>query len=234
MKRTFLFTFLFLASAFSHQSDYQYLDELALQAGADKASKYHNYTEVYARYFSPLKNEPIKFLEIGLHKGASVKLWESYFRNADLHFIDITFQNIEYHSHRSHYHLVNQEDPAELQAFIQKTGGHFDIIIDDGGHTMQQQIISFQQLFPHLRSGGMYVIEDLHTSYWREFGGGNHKKTTVAFLKGLIDDVNYVGYHTKRANHKGITPSNTSDLTYYRQYISSLHFYDSMVVIFKR
>ena len=228
----FLFTAPLL-NAFD-QSEYQYLDSIAVRVGADKGSFYHNYTEVYSQYFSPLKDKPIKFLEIGIYKGASVKLWEEYFKAADLHFMDITFQNAEYFSNRSQYHLCNQESIAELRNLINTTGGDFDVILDDGGHTMNQQITSFKTLFPHVKSGGMYIIEDLHTSYWPHWGGGNHRGTAIAFLKSLIDDVNFVGQRTGKASHLNVDPSIHDELNIYREQIRTIHFYDSVAIIIKR
>lgn len=225
--------FLFGVLNASQSDEYQYMDAIALKAGADKGSYYHNYTETYSRYFAPLKDQPIKFLEIGIYQGASVKLWEEYFPNADLHFMDITLAAVQYSSARSHYHLCNQESAAELQRFIQTTGGNFDVIIDDGGHTMNQQITSFVTLFPHVKSGGMYIIEDLHTSYWPNFGGGG-KHTMVNFLKDLIDDVNFVGYRSSRASHLNIPSSLLRELNIYREKILSIHFYDSLAVVIKR
>lgn len=217
------------------QDEYQYLNNLALEIGGDKSSIFHNYTDIYAGYFAPLKDKPIKMLEIGISTGASVKLWERYFKNAELHFMDLYYQNIEYHSTRSRYHIGDQGSPDFLSSFIRAAGSDFDIIIDDGGHTMDQQQTSFKYLFPHIKSGGMYIIEDLHTSYWPAFGGNiNSPTTTVAFLKSLIDDVNYVGYTTKRASHQNINSSNTPGLSYYRENIRSMHFYDSMVIVIKR
>jgi len=217
----------------SNQEDYRYLDGLALAAGADKGSNYHNYTEIYARYFASLKEQPIKFLEIGIYKGNSVKLWENYFKNADLHFMDITLEKVEYFSQRSHYHIANQASPQDLRRFIEETRGNFDVILDDGGHTMIQQVMSFKYLFPHVKSGGLYIIEDLHTSYWEIFGGGNHPRTTIAFLKGLIDDVNFVGARTTKASHLNVDPS-LEGLDLYRAQIESIHFYDSVAIIIKR
>jgi hypothetical protein len=213
--------------------DYRILDEIAVRTGADKGSFYHNYTEIYANYFAPLRGKPLKFLEIGIYKGASVKMWEEYFPNADLHFMDITLGLSEYHSSRSHYHLCNQEDPAALNQFIQSSGGSFDVILDDGGHTMNQQITSFTVLFPHIKSGGMYIIEDLHTSYWNSYGGGG-PHSTVNFLKGLIDSVNHVGATTTRASHRSLSPEIQNNLDLYQKDILSMHFYDSICIIIKR
>ena len=239
MKKHLLFllccSFLLTQSVFArvNQEDYRYLDGLALAAGADKASNFHNYTEIYARYFAPLKDQPIKFLEIGIYKGNSVRLWEEYFKNAELHFMDITLERLEYSPQRARFHIADQEKPQDLRNFIEASGGHFDIILDDGGHTMMQQVMSFKYLFPQVKSGGIYIIEDLHTSYWPEFGGGNHSRTTIGFLKGLIDDVNFVGAQTHRASHLNVNPG-LKDLNLYKSQIESIHFYDSVAIIIKR
>jgi hypothetical protein len=229
------FIFCIHSPSYAQNTDgYLYLDQLALEANADKASNFHNYTEVYCKYFNPIKEMPIKFLEIGIWKGFSVKLWENYFKNAELHFMDITLNNVIYKSDRSYYHLIDQANADALEGFIQLFGGGFDVILDDGGHTMQQQIVSFQTLFPHVNSGGIYIIEDLHTSYWPEYGGGSHDRTTIAFLKNLIDEVNYVGNHTERANHRNLSQSVLDKLNLYQKQIESIHFYDSTAIIIKR
>lgn len=217
-----------------YENAYEYLDRLAIEANTDKSSNYHNYTAIYAKYFDQIKNDPIKFLEIGIYQGNSVKLWENYFKNADLHFFDITFGAVQYFSKRSSYYLVNQENPEDLLSFIRLFGGDFDVIIDDGGHTMQQQIVSFQTLFPFVKSGGIYVIEDLHTSYWSHFGGGGHENTTIAFLKNLVDDVNFVGNSTTKARHIHLDPAFEQTLNIYQRDIESIHFYDSVAIILKR
>ena len=130
-------------------------------------------------------------------------MWENYFTQAELHFIDITDSKILYHSDRSTYHFLDQSNVKQLKDFVKSTGGNYDIIIDDGGHTMAQQKISFVNLFPAVKNGGMYIIEDLHTSYWSIYGGGgtpekpsaNNASMTV-FLQKLVDDVNFVGART--------------------------------------
>lgn len=227
------------------ESEYRYLDELALKNDPygylGKGSNWHNYTEVYAQYFASLRHKPVKFLEIGIFEGSSVKMWEEYFDNAELHFIDINFSQIKYFSNRSHYHLADQANTADLLKVMSVTKGDFDIIVDDGGHTMWQQLVSFKTLFPYLKSGGMYIIEDLHTSYWKAYGGGGSLEhpvsgpgTFVNFLKDLIDEVNFVGARTGMAGHHNIPLSIQSELTDYRNQIYTMHFYDSLCVIIKR
>ena len=86
-------------------------------------------------------------------------------------------------------HYGSQENVTFLQSVRSETG-YFDIIIDDGGHTMTQQLISLQQLLPTVKSGGLYFIEDLQTSYMPSFGGGYLlNTTTIEFIKRLVDDL---------------------------------------------
>lgn len=219
---------------------YQHIDQLALAAGTDKGSSYHNYTRIYCRYFDALRKKPLKFLEIGIDKGHSVVFWEAYFPKAELHFIDIDPEVIEYTSGRSKYHFVDQTDRAGLQSLARSLKGNFDIIIDDGGHTMEQQITSFKALFPFLKSGGIYVIEDLHTSYWKEYGGygtvGNPVSgpgTSVEFLKTLIDDLNYSSAMTTYGDINKVPSELVATLTDYQKTIEAIHFYKSLVFIIK-
>ncbi len=205
----------------------------------------HDYLKVYERYFSTIRTEPITFLEIGFFQGESAQLWEQYFPHADLYFIDINPICFEYFkrrnlSKRSHLYLVNQESKKDLKDFIKKVDGEFDVIIDDGGHTVNQQKTSFEILFPALKSGGVYIIEDLHTSYWKRFGGagepGNPKaaiSSTTEFLKNLVDDINYGAAYTGYAN-RAYSKNILKQFTYYQKHIESIHFYGSLCCIFKR
>ncbi len=221
--------------------EYLYLDKLALEAGTDKSSNFHNYTEVYSELFASLRDKPIKFLEIGIYRGNSVKLWENYFPNGELHFIDITDAYIQHSTSRSYYHFLSQSDRNALDQFGRNTGGEFDVIIDDGGHTMNQQIISFQHLFPFVKSGGIYIIEDLHTSYWGEYGGNGNltapkagQGTTVELLKNLVEDLNYIGAATGCADANKRNDKTPQGLNYYQCNIHSIQFFSSMCVIKKR
>jgi hypothetical protein len=87
-------------------------------------------------------------------------------------------------------HYGSQTDVAFLQTVIDKVK-HFDVVIDDGGHSMDHQNISLRTLLPAVRDNGLYVIEDLLTSYHPAYGGGpiGQKGTTIDLLKMLIDDV---------------------------------------------
>jgi hypothetical protein len=221
------------------------LSVLAAKYGTDKGPVVHNYTPIYNSYFKNIRSECIKFLEIGFFRGASARMWESYFAQAELHFIDVRNHKFKEYgkdlSKRCQFHQVNQENEAQLQAFVKKTGGDFDIIIDDGGHTMKQQLVSFAALFPAVKSGGLYVLEDSHTSYLREFGGhGTHAApsakagSAIDFFKNRIDDVNYIAASTRKASRDNCPKELWNKLTEYQKEIESLHFYSGLVFIFKR
>lgn len=240
----FLFSLLNFSFAFSQsrQEAYVYLDSLALKAGTDKSSAFHNYTKIYAKYFDRLRLEPIKFLEIGIFKGNSVKLWESYFEKAsEMHFIDKTSENIEYYSPKAQYHYLDQANFFDLYNFANQVGNGFDLIIDDGGHTMTQQINSFLVLFPLLKSGGLYVIEDLQTSYWHNYGGYGQigaplggPGTCVEFLKTLVDDLNYGSGVTINSDPDKIPGQLKANFSYFQNNIESLHFHSGLCIIEKR
>ncbi len=252
MKALLLFYFLtficFNLSSIPDIANYVILDGLAKKHGTDKGSSWHNYTKYYAKYFSPLKDKPIKLLEIGLERGASARMWEEYFPLANLHFIDIVADSISNFmknaSPRSHCHLANQSDKASLSHFLTQAGSNFDIIIDDGGHSVQEQITSFEVLFPHVKSGGIYVIEDLFTSYLknyygREIGGYGTEEspctghnTTIEFLQKLSSEINsFTANHHCGDVHKNVKNVARS---YYQQHIESIHFYNAICFILKR
>ena len=115
------------------------------------------------------------------------------------------------------------------------------MIIDDGGHTMNQQITSFRVLFPYVKSGGIYVIEDLCTSYWKEYGGlgsCHHPKSgprsTTEFLKGLTDNLHYFVARKGTADFNKLELSFIEDLDPYQKFIESITFYPNMCIITRR
>lgn len=239
-----LFLFILTSTSLAGSTEcsaYKLLDTLAIQAGTDKSSIDNHYTKVYAKLFKDIRNDSFKFLEIGIFKGYSAKMWEDFFPNADMHFIDITDSNIKYWSKRSRYDFLDQGDAAQLHQYMDKVGGDFDVIIDDGGHFMNQQIVSFNVLFPYLKSGGMYIIEDLCTSYWKYYGGeGTFEQpqsgpgSTTELLKQLTDDLNYYTARTCCADFDKIPANVLSSLNAFQKNIESIHFYPNMCVIIKR
>ena len=140
------------------------LSELCLEHRTDKCATHHNYVELYEAFFEPLRDRAERVLEIGVFNGDSVRLWEAYFSRAAIFGGDI--KNASQHqTERIRTFVADQASREQLAQFLEEHGSEFDIVIDDGGHAMEQQQISFGFLFPHLRSRGIYIIEDIHTSF---------------------------------------------------------------------
>lgn len=138
------------------------LDRLAI-GRTGKGPEEHGFTEVYERFFLPLRNEPIRILEIGIDQGGSLKMWSDYFAKAQIFGIDI-IDCSSMETERVRTFVADQSKRDQLGAFLAKYPGPYDIVLDDGGHSMEQQQVSLGYLFPHVRPGGYYVVEDVHTS----------------------------------------------------------------------
>ncbi len=216
------------------------LDSLATKYQTDKRSGIHDYTKIYEKYFSDLQLKKLKILEIGFGSGCSAHMWEDYFCNSELHFIDINTEFFDKYgsTDRSFFHHVDQADTVELGNFAKKHGP-FDIIIDDGSHQNIHQLVSFKALFSHLKKGGIYVIEDLHTAYWKSHGGYGDRYNPKAgiimdFLSTLLHDVNYIGARTGLGDLKSKDALKLrNSLSEFQSHIESMHFYNSMCLIFK-
>ena len=168
---------------FKDSKKYGELSLLALDK-TDKAMDWHGYTEIYEHIFYPIKNSPIRICEIGVDQGGSLILWRDYFPKATVWGIDIV-DTSELDSKRIKTFVADQADRRQLKSFIDKSEGNFDIILDDGGHTMEQQQTSFGYLFKHLKPDGYYIIEDIHTSipfYRPGFGVEKDKKNTTLLM----------------------------------------------------
>ncbi|MDX1513405.1 MAG: hypothetical protein R3174_06645 [Gammaproteobacteria bacterium] len=124
----------------------------------------HGFCAFYDRHLHRGRERARKILVIGVGGGPSLFMWRDYFPNAIIHGIGLERVDVE-GADRITIHVADQADRAQLQAVIQRAGGDFDVVIDDGGHTMVQQQTSLGVLFPHVRAGGFYVVGDLHTSF---------------------------------------------------------------------
>lgn len=154
----------------------------------DKSSDFHDYTNIYNRFFGVERNNIKTVLEIGVSYGSSLRMWQEYFQNAIIYGIDIN--PASKFEHERIKILIGDQTDAKV---LSELPNNFDIIIDDGGHHSTQQIESFKLLFPKVISGGIYVVEDCCCSYWMEFNV-NTKQSAVEYFKTLIDHVNFFGY----------------------------------------
>lgn len=188
-------------------------------------NKWTHYFEVYDNHLSRFRNTDVHLLEIGVRHGGSLQMWKHYFGlDARIFGVDIHPRSRELEEEQISIFIGDQEDTGFLEE-LKLALPRIDVLLDDGGHTMKQQLTTFERLFPHVSPTGVYMCEDTHTSYWSNFGGGFQKPGTfMEMSKGLVDDLH--AYH-KRGQHPDFT------VTQYTQSIESIHFYDSMVVIEK-
>jgi limonene-1,2-epoxide hydrolase len=207
-----------------------YIEFLRHYRSGPLVDKWHNYFDVYDRYFAPLRmptrTRPIRFLEIGVQSGGSIKLWQHYFGKNNLHYtgIDINKNCLQFAEPGVDIVIGDQSSP-EFWAEFARAHGDFDVILDDGGHSMQQQIVTFKEAWPLLRFGGVFMTEDLHTSYWRDYGGGlGNADSFVSFTKTIVDDLN--AWHWRGAQPSGLSVRNMNE-------IRAMSFYESMVVFEK-
>ncbi len=189
-----------------------------------KMEKWSNYFKIYERHFSRFRNTEVNILEIGVSEGGSLQMWKEYFGpKANIYGIDIDPLCKKVEEPQIKVFIGDQSDRNFLSSF-KRDVPKLDIVIDDGGHTMAQQKISFEELYPHLSENGVYIVEDTHTSYWPRYGGGYHKDGTfIEMTKGLIDDLH--AWHSKDRALQ------VSDMT---RSLYSLHIYNSVVVFEKR
>jgi hypothetical protein len=191
----------------------------------------HWYTQHYQFHFEKFRNKPIKVLEIGVGGyenpewgGESLRMWKAYFKNASIYSIDIHDKSLQ-EEHRIKIYRGSQVDEDLIKQIISEVG-EFDIIIDDGSHLNRHVIKSFELLFPHLKKGGIYALEDLQTSYYPQYGGDsknlNNPSTSINFLKKMIDSLNYQEFI-----NPGYEPS------YFDKNIVSAHFYHNLAFIYK-
>lgn len=146
------------------------------------------YTIFYEQWMAGMRDKPISLLEIGVNMGASIIMWLEYFPNAKVYGVDIVPRTRPPESDRYKFFQGDQQNVDFWRATAPQMGP-LDIVIDDGGHTCGQIEVSFRCLWPALRPGGLYCIEDLGAAYNPDTqtpGLGNQ----IEFIKSFIDRIN--------------------------------------------
>lgn len=179
-------------------------DLLDIYAGNKGAivHKWHHYLPLYDRYFSKFRGRPVRFLEIGVSKGGSLQMWRAYFGDDAIIFgIDIDPECAKLNGLAGQVRIGSQDDPEFMDSVIKEMGG-VDVILDDGSHQMHHIKSTFKHAFPKLNAQGIYMIEDLCCSYWRQFGGGYRSRSSFFhFISEMIDDMHH-WYHLGSVNHR--------------------------------
>ena len=186
------------------------------------AHKWVHYFPIYERHFQRFVNRPMTMIEIGCGEGGSLQLWKQYFGPyAQIFGLDIKPECKAFEEEQIQVRIGDQSDEQFLLSVIEETGPP-EIIVDDGSHMMAHITGSFRCLYSTMAPDGVYLVEDLHTAYWEEYGGGLRKpESFIEYSKNLIDQLN--------AEHSRGSVSETD----FSRSTLSMHFYDSVIVFEK-
>ena len=195
-------------------------------------NKWLHYFDIYEENFSKYRNKKITVLEIGVFRGGSLSMWKKYFgTQAKIIGIDINPECKQFERENIKIYIGDQTNEDFLHSVLIDNDKP-DIIIDDGGHTSNQQITSFNYLYEKLKYGGTYLVEDTHTSYYRQYQDRPDQLTFIEYAKHLSDELNdwyRVNHH--RVYKKKIDEANVS---FWAKNIHKISFYNSIVVFEKK
>lgn len=190
--------------------------------------KWVHYFDIYERHFDRFRGRSPVVLELGVSHGGSLDMWRWYFgRGATVVGVDIDARAASLDGGGVHVHVGDQADSAFLSSLVDRYG-RFDVVIDDGSHLFEHQLASLQALWDRVAVGGVYLVEDVCTSYLERFGGGlGREDTFIGETKRLLDEVNgdWLGAGADPAVGPVRSPSS------WTRTLGGIHVYDSVVVL---
>jgi 23S rRNA U2552 (ribose-2'-O)-methylase RlmE/FtsJ len=183
-----------------------------------RSLKHENYFHAYEDLFKKFKNKKIVFIEIGVANGGSLFMWRSFFgKKARIIGIDLNPVAKRWEKYGFEIFIGNQADPNFWKFFFKKVK-KADIIIDDGGHTNNQMINTFHFCYQNINNEGLFVFEDTHASYMKEFGNPSNY-SFINFCFSIVHKVN-LNYFAKKFTNN------------YQKFIYKIEFYQSLVVFY--
>ena len=212
------------------------LKEFFLSRDQGDLYKWYNYFDVYERHLAPFRGKDVVLLEIGVSMGGSLKMWRSYFGdNARIAGIDINDYANRFAADGFDIFIGDQADAAFLQSVIAQIGAP-DIIIDDGGHTANQQIVSFQTLYPLMKEEAVYLVEDTHTSFLPGFQDRTDGQTFLDFAGNHADKLSWIDLIKNIERFKTPPDQRSGELVlpYFTRTTFGVSFYNGIVVFERR
>lgn len=199
------------------------LHKFFLNNGHLELFKWIHYFDIYERHFEKFRDRPIKMLEIGVLGGGSLQMWSNYFHpESTIVGIDINPDCAQFAGGNVEIQIGSQDDAGFLEKVADQYG-EFDVLLDDGSHINSHVVKTFDTLYSRMAKNSVYMVEDMHTSYWRKYGGGLRREGTfIEYAKNKIDELNAV-------HVRGDYPA-----TDFTRSTDSMTFYDSVVVFEKR
>lgn len=185
--------------------------------------KLNSYFDIYETIFKEFKNKPITFVEVGIFGGGSLFMWKKYFHpKSRIIGIDLNPKSKDYEKYGFEIFIGDQEDENFWKKFY-KTVGKVDIVLDDGGHTDPQQIQTLISAINNIKQNGLIVIEDVHTSYFTEFGNPS-KNSFVNYSKKIVDLINSRYFSLNKSLN------NTNKISrLFKKNIYSITFHESLI-----
>lgn len=157
------------------------------------SDKWDFYLQTYGQLFAPVQHKPVNLLEIGIQNGGSLDIWAKYFASGTGFVgvdIDPACASLQFSDPRISTIIGDAKSPA-IRDQIRDTTPRYDVVVDDGSHISSDVIANFLSLVPLLADEGIYVVEDMHCSYWKERGGELFAPySAMAFFKALADVIN--------------------------------------------
>jgi len=216
------------------------LRKLFLNHQGKISDKWSLYINDWDQVFSPFRDKKINLMEIGVQNGGSLEVWSKYFSKAENIIgcdINEKCDNLEFDDPRISM-ITGDINSNDVEEKISNLCKELDILIDDGSHKSSDIIQSFSRYFKKVSDNGIYIIEDLHTSYWKEYEGGLYEPySAMAFLKRLSDIVNFEHWRNGKYRIEYIAPYikkynlNLKEIDLYS--IHSIEFINSLCIIYK-
>lgn len=200
-----------------------FLHKYFLNNAHKRLHKWLHYFDIYERHFSRFRNKKMVIIEIGVFGGGSLAMWKEFFgKECQVIGIDINPECKIHEAEGIEIFIGSQDDPALIDQIFKKYP-KIDIVLDDGSHIMHHMISSFELMYHRLQPNGIYMVEDTHTCYWQEYGGGvKQEGSFMEFVKDKLDEMNacYTG---------GVIP-----VSAFTQSTDCVACYDSVVVFERR
>ncbi|RQV97885.1 hypothetical protein EH221_03275, partial [bacterium] len=176
------------------------------------SDKWLSYLDEWETLFVPFRDQEINLFEIGVHNGGSLEIWAKYFSRAkNLIGCDVNEAcgQLQFSDPRIAV-ITGDVNSDDVEGELTALTNDLDILIDDGSHHASDIIHAFARYFKYLNPGGVYIIEDLHTSYWQAFNGGLHSPySAMGFLKHLSDLVNFEHWRNNSSRKRFLSPYET-------------------------
>ena len=203
--------------------DNGFLHRYFLENCDKRLHKWLHYFDIYERHLDRFRGKSAVMVEIGVNAGGSLAMWKEYLGpGSKVVGVDINPTCKAHEGENIEVFIGSQDDPEVIESIFSKYPV-VDIVLDDGSHKMKHMITSFELMYERLQPNGVYLVEDTHTCYWKEYGGGVRREGSfMEFVKNKLDEINAV--HTR----------GTLPVSEFARSTDCIACYDSIVVFERR